>query len=133
MRAGDGKTLFLRNLPANLVREVKSAAAHRGQTLTTLVAEALARSLRVDSDMEDRADDLHHDMEWYQKNRANLLRRYQGEYVAIVEATVVDHGPDFSALATRVFARFGNRNIYMPRVETGEPTARIRSPRRAKP
>jgi len=62
-----------------------------------------------------------------------LLRRYRGEYVAIVDAAVVDHGRDFGALATRVFARFGSRNIYMPRVQAGEATAQIRSPRRSRP
>lgn len=80
----------------------------------------------------DHADDLHRDMVWYRANRSTLMRRYRGEYVAIVDAAVVDHGTDFGALATRVFARFGNRNVYMPRVQAAEPTAQIRSPRRSR-
>jgi hypothetical protein len=133
MAGTQGKTLFLRNLPTELVREAKAAAARRGQTLTTLVADALARSLSVEGESQDRLDDLDRDVAWYRKNRSALLRRYAGEYIAIVDANVVDHGRDFDALATRVFARFGNRNVYMPRVQIGEPAVRIRSPRKSPP
>lgn len=83
--------------------------------------------------MQDRYDDLHGDIMWYRLNRSTLVRQYPDEYVAIIDAAVVDHGRDFNALATRVFTRFGNRNIYMPRVQTSESTVTIRSPRRAKP
>lgn len=127
-----GKTLFLRNVPVEIVREAKSVAARRGQTLTTIVTEALARSLGVAGEIPDRSDELHSDMLWYRKHRPSLLRRYPGEYVAIIDGAVVDHGRDFHALATRVFARFGNRNVYIPRVQAGEPTARVRSPRISK-
>lgn len=128
-----GKTLFLRNLPTELVREAKATAARRGQTLTTLVADAIARSLSVDGESQGGADDLDRDIAWYQKNRSTLLRRYPGEYIAIVDTNVVDHGRDFDALATRVFARFGTRNVYMPRVQERERVVRIRSPRRSSP
>jgi hypothetical protein len=78
------------------------------------------------------ADELRRDIRWYRKHRPCLLRRYRDEYVAIIDGAVVDHGRDFGALATRVFTRFGNQNIYMPRVQSNEPTARIRSPRKSK-
>lgn len=150
MSRPEGKSLFLRNVPTALVREAKAAAAHRGETLTTIIAEALARSLGVagdagrsrrglerapasELDAADRASDLDHDIAWYRQERAKLLRRYRGEYVAIVDSAVVDHDRDFSALAPRVFTRFGNRSVYMPRVQSSEPVARIRSPRRSRP
>jgi len=133
----EGKSVFLRNVPTDLVREAKAAAARRGQTLTAIVAEALTRSLRVDGqvhgEVPDRPDDLHDDIAWYRKQRPQMLRRYAGEYLAIVDMAVVDHGRDFAALATRVFARFGQRNVYMPRVQPEPPVARIRSPRRSRP
>jgi Family of unknown function (DUF5678) len=129
----DSKTLFLRNVPAELVREAKTAAARQGKTLTMIVAEALARSFGAEGTAQDPDDDLHGDILWYRQNQSKLLRQYRDEYVAIIDAAVVDHGHDFNALATRVFARFGNRNIYMPRVQTSEVAARIRSPRRARP
>ena len=131
-RAGT-KTLFLRNMPAEIVREAKTAAARRGETLTTIVTEALARSLGVVGETPVPIHDLRADMTWYREHRTSLLRKYGGQYVAIVDASVVDHDGDFATLATRVFRRFGNRNIYMPRVQRGEPLARIRSPRIARP
>lgn len=133
MTASQGKTLFLRNVPTELVREAKAAAARRGQTLTTLVADALARSLTTEGEAREQVDDLDKDIAWYRRNRPALLRRYQGEYIAIVNGAVVDHGHDFDALANRVFGRFGVRNVYMPRVQAGEPAARIRSPRKSRP
>ena len=133
MAAAAGKTLFLRNVPTELVREAKAAAARRGETLTTIVAQALARSLGVEGEAQDRADDLQGDILWYRNNRSKLLRQYPGEYLAIIDGGVIDHGHDFGALAARVFARLGNRNVYMPRVQADEPAARIRSPRRSRP
>ena len=125
------KALFLRNMPTDVVREAKAAAARRGKTLTAIVTEALSRSLRVDGNAEVGADPLARDIAWYRANRTKLLRSYPGQYVAIVDGSVVDHGRNFDALATRVFARFGDRSVYMPRVQREEPTARIRSPRRS--
>lgn len=127
--AGSKKALFLRNLPVELVRETKAAAARRGKSLTAFVAEALARSVRVEDAPSSESDVLAADIAWYQRNRSKLLQRYQGEYVAIVDAAVVDHDRDFSALAERVFGRFGYRSIYMPRVQREDVVVRIRSPR----
>jgi hypothetical protein len=133
MSATEGKSLFLRNVPTQLVREAKALAARRGKTLTAIVAEALTHSLALEGETHDRTDDLHRDIACYRKNLTRLLRKYRGGYVAIVDAAVVDHGRDFGALGTRVFARFGNRNVYMPRLQTAENVARIRSPRRSRP
>lgn len=133
MPATDHKSLFLRGMPTKLVREAKAAAARRGETLTTIVAEALTRSLAVEGAIHDRSDDLRHEMDWFEKHRAQLLRQYRDEYIAIVDRAVVDHGCDFDPLAERVFARFGNRNVYMPRVQDTAPEARVRSPRRLPP
>jgi hypothetical protein len=133
MPTGASKTLFLRSMPGDLVREAKAAAARRGKTLTAIVAEALARSLQVDSDGHAEADTIERDIAWYRHRRQRLLKRYRGNYLAIIDESIVDHGPDFSALATRVFRRFGNRSVYMPLVKPDEPAARIRSPRVARP
>jgi len=53
---------------------------------------------------------LERERAWLRKHRARLLRCYADEYVA----------------------RYGIRDIYMPRVKANESIARIRSPRIAK-
>src|ERR1041384_3785328 len=123
------KALFLRNMPPEIVREAKATAARRGETLTAFVAKALARSLSAPEEPPPEADALQRDMQWYRTHRSSLGKRYLGQYVAILDGEVVDHGRDFGPLAARVFARFGNRSVYMPRVQADEPTAKIRSPR----
>jgi hypothetical protein len=100
--------LYLRNLPARLVRDAKMKAARDGMTLTAVVVDALARWL--DAPAADRAsaeDTLRESMAWYEEHRARLLRRYPGEFVAILDRAVIDHDTRFDALATRVFERMG--------------------------
>jgi hypothetical protein len=124
------KALFLREMPTELIRGAKALAARRGQTLTAVVAEALARSLGV----VEEPSGLERDMEWYATQHARLVRRYRGEHIAIIDGAVVDHDADFDALARRVFAKHGHRSVFMPRVtEAIGAEARVRSPRRSTP
>jgi hypothetical protein len=124
-------TLYLRGIPTRLVREAKAAAARRGSTLAALVSDTLDRSLREeDGRGEPAGDELGESMRWYERNRRNLLSRYRGEYIAVMDRAVVDHDKDFEALAARVFARRGGRPVFMPRVQEEEARARVRSPRR---
>jgi plasmid stability protein len=124
-------TLYLRNVPARLVREAKVRAARDGTTLTAVVVDALAKSLEASGETQAPAEpDLRDSIEWYEANRANLLRRYRDEYVAIVGRKVVDHDAHFAALAARVFARMGTKPIFMPRVTEHAERVRVRSPRR---
>ncbi len=122
-----GATLYLRGLPEGLVREVKATAARRGMTLTALVAEALRGIAGTERPAEAR-DDLTASMRWYERNRRKLLRRYRGEYVAILSGKVLDHDRDFHALASRVFGRLGPRPVFMPKVTAEERVVRLPSP-----
>lgn len=78
---------------------------------------------------DDLLAPLRRDMEWFEENKAGLLRAYEGQYVAIVDEKVFDHDASFDALARRVFARLGNRRVYMPKVERRQPEIALRSPR----
>lgn len=130
MAASSHKALFLRGMPTELVREAKAVAARQGKTLTAVVAEALSRSLGVADGSPP--SEMARDMDWYATEHPKLVRRHAGDYIAIVERTVVDHGRDFDLLARRVFARYGHRDIFMPRVAEQVVTeVRVRSPRRA--
>lgn len=70
------------------MREAKTAAARQGKPLTSIVCEALARSLGVEGDAQDRDDELQGDILWYRQNQPKLVRLYRDEYVAIVDAAL---------------------------------------------
>lgn len=123
------KPVYLRGIPSDVVREAKAAAARRGVTLAGYVAEALGRAVKQRDAAGDPASDLSREQRWYEKQRERMLREYGGEYVAIIGQSVIDHDQDFEALAERVFASHGARNIFMPLVSSGRPVARVRSPR----
>jgi hypothetical protein len=91
-------TLYLRGLPRQIVREAKAVAARRGVTLAALVGDTLARALVTGEASRPKSDgELHDSMRWYEKNRSRLLRQHRGEYVAIIDRSVLDHDHDFEA------------------------------------
>ena len=94
-------------------------------------SRSATKAQQVSNKPINSSGDLHRDIAWYRANRSTLLRQYRGEHVAIIDAQIVDHDRDFSALAARVFTRYGNRDIYMPRIQAADPVAQIRSPRRS--
>jgi len=133
-RHSSGTTLYLRNLPASLVREVKATAARRGMTLTALVEESLTALLDQASPVRDHvSEQLSAERDWYETHKAELLAQYPGEYVAIVKHEVLDHDHAFDLLARRVFKRVGRQPIFMPKCVPGERVVALRSPRRAYP
>lgn len=123
-------TMYLRNMPSRLVREAKAVAASRGTTLAAIVKEALEGFLTSNTGLRAvETSPIAKDLAWYEGNKRKLLRRYGGEYVAIINKRVVDHDEEFGPLAQRVFKRYGVRSIAMPRVVPGEEVADIPSPR----
>ncbi len=64
-------------------------------------------------------------------NKAHIWNVYSGRYIAILGTSVLDSDTDFSALAERVYERFGYRRIFMPFVGTHK-VYRIPSPRLAR-
>jgi hypothetical protein len=58
--------------------------------------------------------------------KPELLKTHRGEYVAVHEGQVVDHGSDDVALALRFFAKYGNTPVHIGLVtEFPEATERI--------
>jgi hypothetical protein len=136
--------VYLRGIPAEVVREAKAQAARRGITLAGFVADTLARALHeapppvaapaADASSGVGAQDLDAEVRWFERNRKQIERRYAGQFVAIVEQRVVDHDQTFEALAERIFKMRGPRDTFMPKVTAGPRSVRLRSPqlRRAK-
>ena len=66
---------------------------------------------------------------YFQEHKAQILEKYSGNFVAILDETVVDHDRNFSELAKRIYEKFGYQAIYMPFVESEPSVLRIPSPR----
>lgn len=66
----------------------------------------------------------------YRRLLPTLLASHRGEYVAIHEGQVIDHGPDQVALALRAYERFGYQPIYVGLVsDDPSPALRVPTPR----
>lgn len=57
-------------------------------------------------------------MEYYRENKEEIVAKYLGNYIAIVNNSVVDFDADFSKLAERVYGKYGYRPIFMPFAQT---------------
>jgi len=66
---------------------------------------------------------------YFEENKKNLLKKYQGKYIAILNNQVIDSDRDFSRLAARVYKVYGYQTIYMPLVDGKKIVMKIPSPR----
>lgn len=123
-------TVFLRGVDERAVRLAKVEAARSGLTLGRVVGDALIVSLGGGS-VDPSADALAADEAWLESARPRLLRKYADQYVAVLDARVADHDLTFDALARRVFAKHGTRNVLIAKLTSEPRVVRVRSPRRA--
>ena len=118
----DTGTLYLRGIPRKLVREAKAEAARRGMSLTAFAREALARALGMGTTAADTSaarepegiEAIRPDLDWFEANRKRLLRRYHGDYVAIINRKVLDHPPPPAAPPQRGVAQHGTARTRPP-------------------
>jgi len=64
----------------------------------------------------------------FESQRAQLMRRYPGEYVALTGGRVVDHDQQDEALAARMFRKFGDATFYIARLEQSPTVYEVPSP-----
>ena len=57
----------------------------------------------------------------FHQKRERLLRRYEGQFVALYQGRVVGHDQDGEELARQMFEKFGDMPFYIAKVEK-EPT-----------
>ncbi len=53
----------------------------------------------------------------FQRKQAQLLQRYEGQFVALYRGRVVGHGTDDEELALQMYERLGDAPFYIARVE----------------
>ena len=65
---------------------------------------------------------------------AQLVSRYEGKYVAVLNGQVVDSDSDERALVQRVYQKFGYQPMYVQLITMGSlPVARLMSPQVVRP
>lgn len=64
----------------------------------------------------------------FQRKLAQLLERYEGQFVALYRGRVVGHGPDDEELARRMYERLGDVPFYIARVERKPTVYELPSP-----
>ncbi len=63
----------------------------------------------------------------YERHKQEILSRYEGRYVAVVNGNVIDSDGDYGRLAERVFARLGRRVVLLIRATRESDRAVVRS------
>lgn len=120
--------MYLRGIREEVAREAKAQAAREGLTLSAFVERALERQSRQPGHPTPRLSEIADDMAWFEANKVELLERYAGRVLAIVDGEVVDEDEDVDALARRVAARYDSRSVYMPRCEAETRVVEVPSP-----
>ena len=64
----------------------------------------------------------------FRRKRAQLLKRYEGQFVAFYRGRVAGHGPDDEELARQVYERLGDAPFYIARVERDPTVYELPSP-----
>ncbi len=61
----------------------------------------------------------------YEEQKEEILSGYEGQYVAILNGSVIDHDSEYGRLAARVYARLGRTAVLLTRATRERETARI--------
>ncbi len=64
----------------------------------------------------------------FERQRAQLMRRYPGQFVALSGGRVVDHDKEDETLAARMFKKLGDAPFYIARLEDNPTVYEVPSP-----
>jgi hypothetical protein len=112
-----------------LIRSVEKLAHEQDTDAETLVNEWIERQLALAREQKIREESIH-----FRAQHSQLRSAYPGEYVAMRNGAVLDHGADANELYLRIKARFGDEPVLIaPVMDSPMPTYQMRSPRVARP
>ncbi len=112
-------------LQSELVEQLELVAAERSLMLDELLETAVRAYLR-----QVEREQISAEIAAFRAMHDQLRRQFLGQYVAVYHGQVVDHGPDFPTLHSRIRQRYGRQPVLLRRVEMEpEPTLTFRSPR----
>ena len=73
-------------------------------------------TLKVAKMLQSSEDALEAEEQAFRQKRAQLLKRYEGQFVALKKRRVVGYGTDDEELALRMFEKFGDAPFYIAKV-----------------
>jgi len=112
-------------LSNEMVTQVRKMAAQVGEQPETLIERAVRQFLRAEV---QRA--IHREAETFRARHAELLGKYPGRYVAMVQGQVIDDDLDQMALLARVEDTYPDTPVLIAQVSPEpEETYTARSPR----
>lgn len=77
---------------------------------------------------EGKSFRFHNDIVWYKENKDEILRNFEGKFIAILDRRIVDSDKNFENLIARLFKILPYQDIYIPFVERKERIIEIPSP-----
>ena len=98
--------------------------AHLGEIPKAKVDSTLNSLVTEDKEEADFEDAV----KFFNANRETFVKEYENKFIAIMNDRVVDSDDDFSALAERVYEKYGYRSIYMPKVTKEAEVAHMPTP-----
>jgi deoxycytidine triphosphate deaminase len=85
----------------------------------------------VPATMQRSGSDFREAISYFKKNHAQIVERYSGQYVAILNEEIIDHDEHWERLSERIYRRFGAKDMYMPYVNAKQEGQKVVSrPRR---
>ena len=112
-----------------LVPALEKAAQEQGTDVASLVNDWVERQLALAREQKIRDESAR-----FRAQHSQLRAAYLGEYVAMRNGEVLDHGSDVQQLYQRIKDRFGDDAILIaPVTDAPAPIYQMRSPRLAGP
>ncbi|MGP8215065.1 MAG: DUF5678 domain-containing protein [Bacteroidia bacterium] len=65
----------------------------------------------------------------FESKKSELLKRFKGKYIAMLNGEVLDNDTDISELASRIYEKYGYRTIFMPLVTAKKEKVHRMSPK----
>lgn len=99
-------------LTVTLEPETARRIEQLAQVLATPTDALIDQAVR---DYLERQEDekLESEQQAFEQQRADLMKHYRGEYVAVHNGEVVDHDPDLGVLHQRVWMRLGETPVLL--------------------
>ena len=77
--------------------------------------------------MRPSLEQFRSDAKWYDQHKSELVRKYRGKRIAILNGVVVDSADDLPTLAKRIRDKYGKTPVFMPLVTEEPRVVRIAS------